>query len=624
MTSPFLDLSRYDEFALDTETKGQGRNVWPVGCGIYTPDGQKRYMRWGHEAGGNNCTLPEFQRWGKAELKDPQKLMICHAAPYDLRALANVNINVGCIVEDTGVLYALLNEYEPNFSLGGIAERYLGRKKSDESINLLGAARFGGKPTRKGQAGNYWRLSGDEVEEYGAGDPELTYLIYKLKRPEIDAQDLLEVYRLETMVIPVLHRMYQAGVRIDVDRAVTLRDQMKQEFHQVEREWNKYSGGIKFSERKRLIQYLMGLGIDLPFTKKGKLKYQAGDGSDDWSFHSADKAALGAINHPVGGLIQKMRQLSHYSDTFIQSYLLDNVDDLGFIFPNFHQVKRDYGNDDTQTGTITGRFSSSGGLNAQNIPARDEILAPLIRSMFIPRDDDSVWLKADYNSIEYRFFAHYAGGQLRKSYQDNPEQDLHEWVGHITGLIEKYGMKVGRSRAKNVNFAKLYGAGIPKLALTIGCSEEETREIVAAYDARVPEARKLYHKAMNRAAVRGYITTWGGRRLHFQSVGEKKKKYLGTFKSLNKLCQGSSADLIKHAMVAVDQAIDWQNEVLHLTVHDELDLSIPKGSAGLRSARKIKEAMENFELTVPILADIKVGPNWGHGKDLEEVYGQAA
>jgi DNA polymerase-1 len=125
---------------------------------------------------------------------------------------------------------------------------------------------------------------------------------------------------------------------------------------------------------------------------------------------------------------------------------------------------------------------------------------------------------------------------------------------------------------------------------------------------------------MNRGSARGYITTWGGRKLRFESVGNTRKKYLGTFKALNKVCQGSSADLIKEAMIAVDQAIDWDTTKLHLTVHDELDLSIPRGDAGKKVMGRIKDAMETFDVTVPILAEFKVGENWGHGKDPEEFF----
>jgi DNA polymerase I-like protein with 3'-5' exonuclease and polymerase domains len=294
-----------------------------------------------------------------------------------------------------------------------------------------------------------------------------------------------------------------------------------------------------------------------------------------------------------------MRQTSHYADTFIQSYLLDNLMPGDMIYPEFHPTRSAKG------GTITGRFSSAGTLNAQNIPARDEEWAPLIRGMFIPATDDHQWLKLDYSQIEYRFFAHYAGGNMRQAYVDDPTTDFHEFVMAVAGLERK--------PAKNLNFAKLYGAGAKKVAFMLGCSLEEAQEFIATYDRKIPEAKKLITLAMNRASVRGFIRTWGGRTLRFQRRGQGYDK---TFTALNKLLQGSSADLTKQAMIAVDPVIDWDDSRMHLTVHDELDFSVLKGSSGTRKAKELKDVMETFELSVPIQAKAELGPDWGHTKDV--------
>ena len=599
--SVFLDLAPYDEYAVDTETKGSGRNVIPVGVSLVTPDGQKRYMRWGHEAGGNNCTLPEFKAWAKRELGRRDQACIMFNAPYDIRSLANIGVEVKSVIEDVNILCALLNEFEPRYSLDHLSTTYLGLSKSDEALNQICAERFGGQPTRKAQAQNYWRVEGHFVADYAEDDAALTLALYRKRYWDIIEQDLLEVYRLETMLIPVLHRMYMAGVRIDVRKAEAIQTKLQTEFDQINREWQKLSGGIKFSERKRLVEFLeTKLGLKLPRTKPSQT-FPDGQAS-------VKKEVLENLDHPVGRMIRRMRQLDHYGNTFIQSYLLDNVDDFGFIFPEFHQVQRSTFEDpNATTGTISGRFSSSGDLNAQNIPARDEELAPLVRSMFIPMNEDSQWLRCDYSQIEYRFFAHYAGGQMRQAYLDNPDIDFHQWVMDLTGLKRK--------QAKNVNFAKLYGAGVPKMAFTMGASLEEAQEIVDIYDAKIPEAKSMYYKAMNRASARKYIITWGGRRLRFQWLKNSKTGGMfldKTYTALNKLLQGSSADLTKNAMIEVDQAIDWETTKMHLTVHDELDFSVPKGSEGLKQAKMIREIMENFELTVPIRVEAELGSDWGH------------
>lgn len=617
MASPFISLANYDRYGVDTETKGEGRNIIPVGCSIATPDGQVRYMRWGHELDGNNCTLAQFKAWAAEEFGRPWQCAIFFNAPYDLLALGNVGVKVRALVEDAGVVCFLLNEYEPSFSLDSLAERHVGQGKvGDQELYDKLAAEFGGKPTRKEQAKNIWRGSGDWVDPYACGDALRTLQLYDIRFPKIleprygkqKDRNLLEVYRIETMLIPVLDRMRRAGVRIDTDRAITTRDRFRAEFQQVKQEWDALSGGIKFSERKRLITFLLDRGVPLPRTENGLRRFQE-TGETEWGQFSVNKEALMRLPGREGLLIRRQRQLTHYADTFIQSYLLDNVDDLGYIYPQFHQVKRSWGGDGDETGTITGRFSSSGGLNAQNIPARDEELAPLIRGMFVPMNEESVWLKADYQAIEYRLFAHYAGGELRRSYQQNPHQDLHQFVADLIGLTERYGAKQGRTKAKTVNFAKIYGAGPAKMALTLGISLQEAIELVEQYDERIPEGKKIMNKLMNKASVRGYVMTWSGRVLRFQRNG---RKVLAAFTALNKVCQGGSADLTKSAMIEVDRLIDWETTKMHLTVHDELDFSVPKGKEGIKITKQIKEAMETCaEFTVPIIAECKLGKDWG-------------
>lgn len=612
----FLDLSRYDRSGVDTETKGEGRNVIPVGCSIALPDGQKRYMRWGHELGGNNCSLPQFVQWAKRELSRPDLEYIFFNAPYDVRALGNVNVRVGGIPQDAGIVCFLLNEYEQSFSLDSLSKKYLRREKSGQPLYDKLAAQFGGKATRKVQAKNIWRGSGDWAEEYAEDDGDLTLQLFDARINEIWRLGLQQVYQLETMLIPVLDRMYRAGVKIDVVQARKVQGDMKRELAQLTTRWDTMTGGFGFGERSKLIPFLQQMGVQLPRTEKGQKKFEK-TGIDAWGQYSVAKEVLAAIQHPIGDMIRRMRQLDHYEGTFIQNYLLENVDDFDFIFPQFHQVKRSWGEEDDETGTITGRFSSSGGLNAQNIPARDDVLAPLIRSMFIPMNEDSLWLKGDYQAIEYRLFAHYAGGNLRKSYQDNPLQDLHQWVADLMG--------VPRSQAKTINFAKIYGAGPDKMALTIGKSRADVEELLKIYDAKIPEASRLYYKTMNRASARGYVLSWLGRMLRFQSFGEVRKKYWKTYTALNKICQGGSADLTKTAMVEIDAVIDWETTKMHLTVHDELDFSIPRGAAGKKVAGEIKYLMEHcadpvYQFTVPIVAELKAGNDWGHTHDLEEAF----
>jgi DNA polymerase I-like protein with 3'-5' exonuclease and polymerase domains len=599
----WLDLSREERVGVDTECTGLGHTDVPVGVSIWTQSGIGRYYRWGHEEGGNNCTLADFIRWARVELSHPNVEYWFLNALFDLRMLWNIGVNVKGIIKAADTACSLLNEYENAYTLEYLSNKYTPEvAKDSRELDVYCAAKFGGVPTRRAQAKNYWRASGEQVAAYAIGDARATLAIGILKEPELylpdkDDYDLKDVWQTEITLIPVLHRMYRAGVRIDPDRCRFVQSELHARHDVYKHEWDKISGGFGFGERTKLIELFNSLNIKFPRhppTERMKMKgIMIGN-------PAIDKYFLEELDHPIGKIMRGMRQTSHYADTFIQSYLLDNLRPGDLIYPEFHPTRSAKG------GTITGRFSSAGTLNAQNIPARDEEWAPLIRGMFVPISPDHQWLKLDYSQIEYRFFAHYAGGNMRDAYNNDPDTDFHEFVMEVTGMPRK--------PSKNLNFAKLYGAGVKKVALMLGCSLEEAQEFIDLYDRKIPEAKKLITLAMNRASVRGFIRTWGGRTLRFQRRGQGYDK---TFTALNKLLQGSSADLTKQAMIAVDQHIDWEDSVMHLTVHDELDFSVPKGSAGVKKAKELKQVMEAFELSVPIKAAAEMGPDWGHTKEVK-------
>jgi DNA polymerase I - 3''-5'' exonuclease and polymerase domains len=328
-------------------------------------------------------------------------------------------------------------------------------------------------------------------------------------------------------------------------------------------------------------------------------------------------------------MVRKMRQTAYYCGTSLESYILGNLeDDEDIIHGEFHPLRGD------QYGTITGRFSSRGALNLQNIPARDKEWAPLLRSVFRPMRDDQQWLKVDYSQIEYRLFAHYAGlmakhrggtSAMEMAYVNDPHVDFHQWVAE-TAHIE-------RKRAKNVNFCRLYGGGIAKIAITAACSIEEATIFVNAYDQAIPEASALMKDITSASARRGYVTTWYGRKCRFRTEGEmaskygtqprgNPNKYGKTYTGLNKVLQGSAADIIKVAMVELDRSgvVDFDNTQLHLQVHDELDFSIPRGEEGVRIKNQIVDIMQEAGKTpmwsgdimqVPVIAEADLGPNWG-------------
>ncbi len=568
--------------SLDTETTGLTDGDRPVGASV-SYDDQDHYFAWGHPE-QNSCSLEEFKRWANDAVKQAE-VVVMHNGPFDMRMVSYVGVDpIRWPVEDTGTICALLNELEPSYTLNKLSLKYTGQEKSDEGLNQWCADNFGGVATRTAQAKNYHRVPGRIIAPYAKGDSRMTLDLYNARRHLLADEGLESVYALELQQLPIVLKMHRLGTRIDEERAILLRDDLLHK-HAILAKWfEDFAPGINLSSTKQLAVLFDKLGIPYPRTELGNPSI------------TKDLLADLAAEHPFASKLVDLRRLKHYANVFIQSYMLDNVRSTGIVHGEFHPVKRD------KYGTVSGRYSSGGGLNWQNLPARDKYWAPLIRGLCIPYTPGHDWDRFDYSQIEYRYLAHYAGGNLRAVYQKYPDTDFHQMVSDMSGM--------DRKPAKNLNFAVVYGQGFKATMAQLGMSADMTRKFLAQYHKAVPEAKRLMHKAMNIAAQRGYIVTWAGRRRRF------RKKTGGGYKSLHKalnaLLQGSAADLIKKAMVAVDEVIDWEDAILHLTVHDELDLSITRGEKGDVFRGQIKEAMEDFELTVPIKVDHERGTDWGH------------
>jgi DNA polymerase-1 len=647
------DLSRYDVVALDTETTGLGYTDRPVGLSWATPDGRSQYLAWGHPE-GNNTSLREVREWAKRELTRPGVRRIFHHATFDLRMLAYVGITGVTGAECTQVQAALIDENRKSMALDALAKEAGIDGKADAVLNEYCAKHFGGKATRDAQGKNYHRAPGHIVGPYAAHDTVMTLGVDAWQQPQLDREGVRRVYRLETDLIPVLVRMHLCGVRVDPARAYALRTQLMAEKAALLQEWSmlkddEREGGLIISRPKVMGHLLDSLGIAYSKTKTG--------------LPSITKEFLEKLDHPLGAAVRKLRQIAHFDGTFIQGYVLDNVrGDDHVVHGEFHATRND------KYGTTSGRLSSGGALNLQNLPARDEILAPLVRSLFVPMRTDQVWLKSDYSQIEYRFFAHFCGqlarykakrgrgnghSAMEQAYLDDARIDFHDWVAATAGIKRK--------RAKNVNFCKLYGGGIAKIAdtrstllggdpaktpPTAGCSVEEAEEFVAAYEEKIPEAIELQKDVNATAARRGFIWTWYGRKARFMThkqyadrwyrqkrgetdeqwaeryqavVGRRPSAYRKTHSGLNRALQGSAADLQKLAMIEVDKAIDWDGTQLHLSVHDELDLSVPRDGAE-EQRQLVTTIMQDVSRTpdwkgdvmrVPVIAETSLGPNWG-------------
>jgi len=361
-----------------------------------------------------------------------------------------------------------------------------------------------------------------------------------------------------------------------------------------------------------LIEPWVATSIAKAFDAVG-LSYPTTDNSNAPSF---TKQFLTSHEHPLAQWIVKLREYNKANTTFIETILEHSHN--GRIHCDFNQLRSDDG------GTVTGRFSSSNP-NLQQIPARDPEIKAMIRGLFLP-EEGTKWGSFDYASQEPRWLAHYCASLVNphaaiegvvKMYHEG-NADFHQMVADLAGI--------SRKEAKTVNLGIMYGMGRGKLATVMDLTDEEAKSLLAQYHDKVPFVKGIADRVSRHADRTGIIRTWLGRKCRFdmwepKSYGYNKplpaeeaaQEYGGkgmirrafTYKALNKLIQGSSADQTKKAMV------DCANEGMlpMLTVHDELCFSVEDES----QANKIVDIMSNCvpNLKVPFEVDAELGNNWG-------------
>ena len=309
--------------------------------------------------------------------------------------------------------------------------------------------------------------------------------------------------------------------------------------------------------------------------------------------------------------ISKAREVNKAHSTFIDSIM--KFAHKGRIHADINQIRSDQG------GTITGRFSMSNP-NLQQIPARNKELGPLIRSIFIP-EDGCHWACFDYNQQEPRLLVHYASLQRLEGVQGFVEE-YKKGSADFHGMVAKMA-DIPRSQAKTINLGLMYGMGKNKLMAELGLMKESAEKLLKQYNQRVPFVKQLMDQVSRRAQDSGKIRTYGGRRCRFDlwqpaTFGihkplphEEALREYGpginrafTYKALNKLIQGSAADMTKISMVAL-----YENGILpHIQIHDELDISVDSNE----TAVKIIDIMEQaITLEVPNKVDYEKGRNWG-------------
>jgi DNA polymerase I-like protein with 3'-5' exonuclease and polymerase domains len=650
----FPNLSNAVLIAFDTETKdpelGTAGPGWArgkghiIGYSLAAQDRQGNIGRWyfpmRHEVEGHdNLDVNNCLAYAQHVLGNPNVAKVGANVMYDIGWFAEEGVTVNGPFHDIQFAEAIIDNNADGVALETLAVKYLGEHKRTDHVKDWIMAAY--KPAKSKWRGELYRTPPRLVGYYGEGDADQPLRIIQRQWPIIAAENLGQIYDLEHDLIPLLIAMRQAGVRVDTSKAYQFRaeleDDIRDLYAKIEHEYGYRlvnTKGDESSDSRQIGKLLDHLGIQYPQTKAGNPSIQK-----EW---------LEVLKHPVADDLLAIREHEKILGTFVDSYVLNkNVN--GFLYPIFHPLKGE------TNGTFLGRFASSDP-NLQNIPSRTE-LGKRVRKLFVPDEGHSHWQKNDYSQIHYRILAHYAvddprgpyGGAeaLRQSYINDPNMDYHRKVyNEVAPLMgwsttDEEVIAVKRRPIKNVNFSLLYGVGKDTMVYKYlkGMTDAEVEAFFEAYYTGAPYVKPTMKAIADEAEQFGYIETLRGRRIRFNlweprstPKGSDRNNYPALryadaisrygsyirlaflYRAVNYKFQGSEPDIMKSGMVAC-----WKSGVFdytgvpRLTVHDELDFSVPDNSPRMQEAFAfIKHTMETTTtMRVPIKVDATTGDTWG-------------
>lgn len=521
----------------------------------------------------------------------------------------------------------MIDENRLEFNLDDLCA-WRGLPGKDERLLREAAATFGVDPKRE-----MWRLPAQFVGQYAETDSVRTLQLAESLRPDLAREKLIDAYQLEMDLLPTVHAMRRRGIRVDLEAAEEARLYCLRQ------------SALAFEDLSLKLKLTVGIDearsnswLEMVFTKL-EVRFPRDKFTGRGSFEAK---WMKDADHWLPKLLVRAKSYREMADKFIENYIMGFAH-RGRLHASINQFKSEDG------GTRTYRFSYSDP-PLQQMPHRNEELATLIRGLFLPEEGE-LWLSADYSQQEYRLMVHFAerndlpkARDAAEKYRSDPRTDFHSLVAELTGLARK--------PAKDSNFAKAYGAGIPKFALMINKTEKEAAEIMTQYDREMPFVKKLNEMCQKKAERTGFIRLVDGARIHFERwepawlskdekargwgsggkikmspcelaearerVADKDHPWYGKRlkrsecrKAMNGLIQGSAARQTKMAM----RDCAREGFVPLLQMHDELDFSLTREKDGDRITQIMREVIK---LNVPMQVDAEYGPTWGTASKVED------
>lgn len=567
-------------FSLDTETTSiEALDAKLVGLSFSTEDFRAWYVPVSRETEKAKKILEIF----RPVYENPKILKVGQNLKYDLTVLANYGIHLSGPLFDTMLAHYLIQP-ELRHNMDYLAEIYL-NYKTIHIEELIG-------PKGRGQK-NMGDLEPKDIYKYACEDADVTLRLMKPLAEELRKNSLEEVFQnIEMPLMPVLARMERNGVVLDTETLKEVENDFTLRLQTLEKDIYELAGHeFTINSPRQVGEVLFG---ELKLSEKVK-KTKSGQ-------YSTSEEVLRDLHskHPIVQKILDYRGLKKLLSTYVEALPKLINPATGHIHTSFNQAV-----------TATGRLSSSNP-NLQNIPVRGED-GREIRKAFIPEAGE-IFFSADYSQIELRIMAHLSGDEhMIEAF--NAGHDVHAaTAARIFHKDIKDISKDERRKAKTANFGIIYGISAFGLAERMDVSRTEAKELIDSYFEMYPKIKDYISKAVDTAREKGYIETEFGRRRYLPDINSRNAVVRGYAErnAVNAPIQGTAADIIKIAMIRVQQRLDAEGckARMMLQVHDELNFSVPVDEFDKVKRIVIEEMQGAYKMSVPLEADCGEGKNW--------------
>ncbi|WP_285318409.1 DNA polymerase I [Stenotrophomonas maltophilia group sp. Smal35] len=579
-------LQQADLISFDTETDAlDAMRARLVGISLAVEPGRAAYIPVGHDYPGAPVQLPMQQVLDalRPVLQDPAKKKLGQHGKYDLHVLRRHGVDVQGYHDDTMLESFVLNSTATRHDMDSLALRYLGYN----TIKFEDVAGKGAKQIPFSQVGI------DEASRYAAEDADVTLRLHRALQPQLLAEPALDsVYRdIEMPLVPVLTTIEANGVRVDTDELRRQSQDLSSRMLAAQQKATELAGRSFNLDSPKQLQAVLFEELKLPAvvkTPKGQ--------------PSTNEEALEAIadQHELPRVILDYRGLAKLRSTYTDKLPEMVNPDTGRVHTSYHQ-----------SGAATGRLSSSDP-NLQNIPIRTEDGRRIRRAFIAP--EGFQLLAADYSQIELRIMAHLSEDPgLVRAFEQGA--DVHRaTAAEVFGRTLEEVTPNERRAAKAINFGLMYGMSAFGLARNLGIDRGQAQDYVALYFSRYPGVRDFMERMRQQARDQGYVETLFGRRLYLNDIHARNQGLRAGAEraAINAPMQGTAADIIKRAMVDVDQ---WLRDSgaparMILQVHDELVFETESSFVEELRLQVVERMSQAAKLRVPLVVDTGIGNNW--------------